>query len=344
MLTASELLTPDTVHIDVSTNFEANLNAKPVGAGRYVFFGFSKGKWSGVREYYVEQASETNDAADVSAHVPNYLDGTIRGLSASSNEDMLLVLTEDKPNSVFVYRYYWRGEEKLQSAWSEWKFTGKVCSAAFNGSTIKLVMEYSDGVYLENLSLASDAASPDMVYTTAKSNYGGGALHLDRRYKMTSATLPYSDSTTLFVNTTGSLRTLAEATADIAASAVIYAGIPYIFKYQFSEQVLMQDNKAITTNKLQIRNFNIVYSDTAYFKVESTPEARDTQTREFNGRVVGSLSNILGQANLASGSYKVSVLTNSKYAKVVITSDSYLPCVFQSAEYEGFLTQRTSRI
>ena len=120
--------------------------------------------------------------------------------------------------------------------------------------------------------------------------------------------------------------------------------IPYIFKYQFSEQVLKQDNKAITTNKLQIRNFNIVYSDTAYFKVESTPEARDTQTREFNGRVVGSLSNILGQANLASGSYKVSVLTNSKYAKVVITSDSYLPCVFQSAEYEGFLTQRTSRI
>ena len=346
MLTASELLTPDTVHIDVSTNFEANLNAKPVGAGRYVFFGFSKGKWSGVREYYVEQASETNDAADVSAHVPNYLDGTIRGLSASSNEDMLLVLTEDKPNSIFVYRYYWRGEEKLQSAWSEWKFTGKVCSAAFNGSTIKLVMEYSDGVYLENLSLASDAASPDMVYTTSLTNYGGGALLLDRRYKVTGSSLPYSDSNTLFVNTTGSLRTQAEAIADVAANSntVIYAGVPYLFKYQFSEQVLKQDNKAVTTNKLQIRNFHIVYNDTAYFKVESTPKARAVQTHEFNGRIVGSLSNILGQANLASGSFRLSVNTSSKYAQIVIVSDSYLPCVLQSAEYEGFLTQRTSRI
>ena len=344
MLTASELLTPNTVHIDVSTNFEANLTAKPVGAGRYVFFGFSKGKWSGIREYYVDQSSKTNDAADISAHVPNYLEGTIRGLSASSNEDMLLVLTEDKPNSIFVYRYYWRGEEKLQSAWSEWKFTGKVCSAAFNGSVIKLVMEYPDGIYLENLSLANDSASADMVYTEELSNYGGGALLLDRRYKVTSATLPYADSTTLFVNTTGTLRTQAEATADVAANAIIYAGIPYNFRYQFSEQVLKQDNKAITTSKLQIRNFHIVYNNTAYFKVENTPQARSTQTHEFNGRIVGALSNILGQASLASGSFRLSIMTNSKYASIVISSDSYLPCVFQSAEYEGFLTQKTQRI
>lgn len=344
MLTSSELLTPNSVHIDVSTNFEANLTAKPVGAGRYVFFGFSKGKWSGIREYYVEKASETNDAADISAHIPNYLDGTIRGLSASSNEDMLLVLTEDKPNSIFVYRYYWRGEEKLQSAWSEWTFTGKVCSAAFNGSTIKLVMEYSDGVYLENLSLASDGASPDMVYTSNKANYGGGALHLDRRYKMTSNALPYTNASSIFVNTTGSVRTQANAITDVAGGALIYSGIPYTFKYEFSEQVLKQDNKAITTNELQLRTFHIVYSDTAFFKVESTPKARDTQTHEFNGRVVGSSSNILGQANLASGSFRVPIMTSSKYAHVVIYSDSYLPCVFQSAEYIGFLTQRTQRI
>jgi len=344
MLTASELLTPDTVHIDVSTNFEANLTAKPVGAGRYIFFGFSKGKWSGIREYYVEQASETNDAADVSAHIPNYLEGTIRGLAASSNEDMLLVLTEDRPNSVFVYRYYWRGEEKLQSAWSEWKFSGRVSSVAFNGSTIKMVMQYSDGVFLENLSLASDEASSDMVYTSNRTNYGGGALHLDRRYKMTSSTLPYTNASSLFVNTTGTLRSKAEAISDINGGAIIYSGVPYTFKYQFSEQVLKQDNKAITTGKLQLRTFYIVYSDTAYFKVESTPKARDTQTHVFNGRVVGALSNILGQANLASGSFRLSVMTNSKYAHIVVTSDSYLPCVFQSAEYEGFLINRTQRI
>ena len=81
-----------------------------------------------------------------------------------------------------------------------------------------------------------------------------------------------------------------------------------------------------------------------YFKVESTPKARAVQTHEFNGRIVGSLSNILGQANLASGSFRLSVNTSSKYAQIVIVSDSYLPCVLQSAEYEGFLTQRTSRI
>jgi len=344
MLTASELLTPDTVHIDVSTNFEANLKAKPVGAGRYVFFGFSKGKWSGIREYYVEQSSETNDAADVSAHVPNYIEGNIRSLAASSNEDMLLVLTDDKPNSVFVYRYYWRGEEKLQSAWSEWKFSGVVRSTAFNGSVIKLVVEYSDGLYLENLSLANDSASSDMVYTSALGNYAGGAVLLDRRYKIASSTLPYTNSSTIFVNNTGSVRSQSDALSDYAGGAVIYAGIPYTFKYKFSEQVLKQDSKAVTTNNLQIRTFHITYNDTAYFKVESAPTARPVAIREFNGRIIGGLNNLLGQANLDEGTYRVPVNTNSKYVNVTITSDSYLPCVFQSAEYEGFLTQRTSRI
>ena len=125
---------------------------------------------------------------------------------------------------------------------------------------------------------------------------------------------------------------------------MIYAGIPYTFKYKFSEQILKQDNKAVTTNNLQIRTFHITYNDTAYFKVESEPTARPVYIREFNGRIIGGLNNLLGQANLDEGTYRVPINTNSKYVNVTITSDSYLPCVFQSAEYEGFLTQRTSRI
>ncbi len=343
-MTAEALLTPETVHIDVSTNFEADLRAKPVGAGRYVFFGFAKGKWSGVREYYVETASETNDAADISAHVPSYIEGSISAMAASSNEDMLLLLSEDKPNSVFVYRYYWRGEEKLQSAWSEWTFTGEVRSVAFNGSSIKMVMEYPDGLYLETLNLANDSASADMVYTKDLANYAGGAVLLDRRYKLQTTASPYTHADAVYVNSVGSLRTLAQATQDVANGDVVYTGLPYTFKYQFSEQVLKQDNQANTTNNLQLRNFNIVYNDTAYFRVENTPKARPTTVREFNGRIIGGLSNILGQANLDEGTYRVPVMTNSKYAQVVIVSDSYLPCVFQSAEYEGFLTQRTARM
>jgi hypothetical protein len=344
MLTASELLTPDTVHIDVSTNFEADLVAKPVGAGRYVFFGYSKGKWSGMREYYVESSSETNDAADISAHTPTFLEGTITGLAASSNEDMLLVLCEDKPNSVFVYRYYWRGEEKLQSAWSEWVFSGEVKSVAFNGSSIKCVCEYSDGLYLESLSLSNDSASEYMTYTATLSNYGGGAVLLDRRFILTASGVPYTDPNTIFVDTDGVKVSSTTAASKVVSGERIYGGVPYTFTYQFSEPVLKQDNKAITIAKLQIRNFNIVYNDTAYFKVESTPTERPTVSREFNGRTIGGGTNILGRANLDEGTYRVPIMTNSKYAKIVLTSDSYLPCVFQSAEWEGYVTQKTQRI
>ncbi|MFM9515600.1 hypothetical protein RDK54_14265, partial [Listeria monocytogenes] len=69
--------------------FEANLTAKPVGAGKNVFFGVNRGPWAGVREYYVDPEAKVNDAADVASHCPSYLFGSITLLTASSNEDMV---------------------------------------------------------------------------------------------------------------------------------------------------------------------------------------------------------------------------------------------------------------
>ena len=45
-LNAIDILAPDTVSVDVTTQFEASTQAKPVGAGKYVFFPFSRGAYS----------------------------------------------------------------------------------------------------------------------------------------------------------------------------------------------------------------------------------------------------------------------------------------------------------
>ena len=95
-LSADDILAPDTVSIDVTTQFEASLRSKPVGAGKYIFFPTKRGKWSGLREYFVETDTDTNDAADITAHVPSFIEGEVIKLSASSNEDTLLCLTADK--------------------------------------------------------------------------------------------------------------------------------------------------------------------------------------------------------------------------------------------------------
>lgn len=338
-LDAADLLTPETVSIDVTTQFEASLRAKPVGAGRYVFFGIKRGKYSGVREYFVDLDTEVDDAADITAHVPSYVLGEITKMEASSNEDMLICLTADDPNAMYVYRYYWQGNEKLQSSWSRWTFSGTVLNVSFNKSEIYVLMKYSDGVYLERINLSEDDATE---VTTA-----GHGVNLDRRVKLETGgttSVPYSANNMVYVTELGRLIESSGVASALSSGLVVYAGVPYTFRYRFSEQVLKNNNEPMTIGRLQLRNWNVVYNNTGYFETEVTPTARPTAKAKFTGRLVGSSNNILGRVAIETGTFRFGVNANAKEVLIELVSDSHLPCSFQSAEWEGFFVLRSRRL
>jgi hypothetical protein len=344
-LSAGEVLTPETVSIDVATQFEASLRSKPQGAGRFVFFATRRGKWSGVREYFVETGSDQNtNALEVTAHVPRYLEGEIVKLAASSNEETLLCITADDPNSIYVYRYYWSAQSKLQSAWSKWTFDGKVLNCEFNMSDIYIIIEREDGIFLEVINMSRDTAALDTD--------GSWSVHLDRRVRLATGGLsdiPYTDSKAIYVTDGGIVMDKNDAAfqtklADyLAGGGVVFAGIPYNFRYIFSEIVIKEDNEPITIARLQIRKMGLVYYDTGYFEVEVRPKSRTPSKQLFTGRVVGSLNNTIGKVPVESGTLSIPVLTKSDLVEVEVSSDSHLPCQFQSVEWEGFYTLRSSR-
>jgi hypothetical protein len=338
-LDATDLLTPETVSIDVTTQFEASLRAKPVGAGRYVFFATKRGKYSGVREYFVDLDTEVDDAADITAHVPSYILGEVKKMEASSNEDMLICLTANDPTAMYVYRYYWQGNEKLQSSWSRWVMSGNVLNVSFNKSEIFVLVKYDTGVFLERINLSEDDATE---VTSA-----GHGINLDRRVKLTSGgttTVPYTSDNIVYVTHTGRLISDTGVSNALSSGLTVYAGIPYTFRYRFSEQVLKNNNEPMTTGRLQLRNWNVVYSDTGFFQTEVTPTARPTKTAKFTGRLVGSSANILGQVAIENGTFRFGVNSNSQEVNIELVSDSHLPCSFQSAEWEGFFVLRSRRL
>jgi hypothetical protein len=360
-LESDDILAPDTVSIDVTTQFEASLRSKPVGAGKYIFFPTKRGKWSGMREYFVDSDTDTNDAADITSHVPSYIEGEVTKLSASSNEDTLLLLTADKPNSIYVYRYYWNNTEKLQSSWSEWKFDGTVLNVDFNKSEIFMVIKRGTDVCLEKINLSTDTAREDME--------ADHAVLMDRRVRIVSndtdyitynsgtqthtITYPFTlPSDVQFVDTKGELLTQAEAETYLKKGNlesnpedyIVYLGTPYTFKYRFSEQVIKQDNSPVTIGRLQLRNWNIVYNDSGFFKTIVTPNKRQQSTKVFTGRNLGSQNNVIGTVSIDSGTFSFPVLSKATEVTVDLESDSFLPCIFQSAEWEGFYTMRSRRM
>ena len=338
-LTADPVLTPETVNIANTTEFEASLKAKPAQAGKFVYFASKRGAWSGMWEYYVDTDTDTNDATEISAHVPEYIKGEVINIQASSNEDMLLVQTDDDAKAIYIYRYYWSGREKLQSSWSRWVFDGDVIGFSFNRADITLLLKRNNNLWLERINLSVDTATEDTD--------GNFSIHLDRRVKMETGgitTLPYTDSSVQYVDTKGKLVAAANVATRLAGGEIIYAGIPFTFKYQFSEPVAKQGGQAITTGVLHIRNYAVVYNDTGFFEVDITPLKRSTYTRQFTGRIVGSASNLLNKAAIESGTYRFGVMAHSDEAQIVIKSSNHLPCNFQSAEWEGFFVLRSRRM
>jgi hypothetical protein len=338
-VTADPILTPETINVASTTEFEASLIAKPASAGKYVYFATKRGAWSGMWEYFVDTDTDVNDATETTAHVPEYLRGVVTNIQASSNEDMLIAQAADDPTAIYVYRYYWSGREKLQSSWSRWTFNGDVVGVSFNLSDIYVLIKRSNNLFLEKINLSVDDAT---VYTT-----GNFSIHLDRRVTLETGgltTVPYTDASTVYVDQTGKLIQVGTVAAKLANSEKVYAGVPFTFKYQFSEPVLKQDNKPITTGVLHIRNYAVVYNKTAFFTVTVTPLKRTPYVRTFTGRLVGSGANILSAAAIESGTYRFGVLGHAGSVDIVLESDNHLPCIFQSAEWEGFYVLRSRRM
>ena len=332
-LTSGALLTPTEVAVNVATNYEADLSVRPVSAGNSVFFANDKGSSVGIREYFVAGQTELNVADDVTGNIPTYIKGNITNMVTSSNEDTLLITTDDDPKTVFVYRWYVTNNEKAQSSWSKWTFTGDILDMSFNNSEIFFLFNHNGVNTLEKINLSEDTA----VSLTASKH----PVLLDRRVLLNSEsdTVPYTDSNIAYMS-------LAGKNLSSPSTYPVYAGIPYTFSYTFSEQVFKTDpSKPITIARYQLRNFNIVYSNTSTFDVTVTSTGRDPKSSTFTGNLLGSSSFVLGTANVVpSGTYKVGIQSQASETDVTISSVSALPCNFTSVEVEGFVTTRSQRI
>ena len=371
-LGATELLTPRTISINQTTEFECSLRAKPVGAGQNVYFAVTRGAYTGIREYYVDGDTKTNDAADVTAHCPRYLPKGVVKLVASSNEDVLVALSENKRDSLYVYRYYWSNQEKLQSSWSRWDFGpgASILAVDFIESDLWMVVSRADGTYIEVVSLEPGRVDAPATFQ----------IHLDRRVteaqvadilyypsdNVTHIRLPYqmlpSESYQLVAwygdaeRKPGQVVPFKGFAGDPTLIAVsgnltrFVFGRTYEFRYRFSTLIIREDaaggggQQPIGEGRVQLRNMTLTYNNAGYFRAEVTPSYRSTYRYIFSGRIIGSGQNVIGQAAVEQGTFKFPVAAKNDQVKIELVNDTFLPSAFLSAEWEAFFQIRSKRL
>ena len=148
-------------------------------------------------------------------------------------------------------------------------------------------------------------------------------------------------------NTSDGSTTTITADGDFRNSKFII-GEPYEFHYRFSDQRITeasgQSSAEILSGRLQLRYFYLKFEDTGFFKVEVTPQNRDTSTHKFTGRLLGSASSAIGEINLETGTFRVPIMSRTDRVDIDIKNNTFLPTQLSSAEYEAMYHIRSKRM
>ena len=359
------VLANSTVSVKPVTEFACDVTAQPVSSGKTVFFAVNRGEWGGIREYYtMPDNTDQNDAADVSSHVPHYINGGIHKLLCSTNEDFLLVLSRERPDSIWLYKYFWNGSEKVQSAWSRWDMAGKVAGLALYEASIHLLMDYQgEGLFLEVMDISPARRDEGETFEFALDRKLSEADCIvspyDKVTESTTLTLPYAPATTPCVVTRSGEGQLAGygyvvermegKTLTLRGDATgkkLFIGLPFESRYTFSTFALREGQKgnAVTSGRLQLRSLSLACEDTGYLEVEVAPTFRQPSRYRFTGRELGHGTNRLGSLPLYTGPVRVPLLSLNTQVAVSLVSDAFLPFSVVNASWEGFYTTRNRQV
>jgi len=258
-----------------------------------------------------------------------------------------------------------------------------ILNVDFIGTDLFAVIEEANKVTLEKIPFETEFREPNASFeyhldhkvteaTTGVSvSYSSGT-------GLSTFTVPYrlranmnivgrylgSGETSTFVDAQGNTKTLTSgqvlstsnatdgSTSTITAigdyrNSKFIIGEPYEMHYRFSKQRLTEQGAGspeYVGARLQLHHFYIKYENAGFFKVEVTPENRDTSTHKFTGRLLGAASAAIGQINLDTGTFKVPIMSKSDRVDIDIKNDTFLPTRLASAEYEGTFHIRSRRI
>ncbi len=357
---SDDLLTPQTVEIQPTTEFVTSVKARPVLAGRNVYFTVERTEYTGVREYFVDVDNRGNDAADITKWVPRYIPKNVFKIVPSSNDDTLFFLTEEETDTIYVYQFYVtqtsQGLQKAQSAWHKWKLGqgSNILNIDLIDNTLYVLIERAGETFLESINLATrrlDTGLPYQIRLDRRDSYTGV---YDAGTNKTTWTLPFATSDTAIVVRDGGFTenaglqilnidqpttTTVTADGDLTESDVVI-GFEYEKLMTLSPIYVQKPSQqggslARLGGRLQLKKMKFFYSDSSFFTVDITPKTRSTYSRNFTAPI-GSDESVIGRSVPRDGVFSVPIQSKADTTKITVKSSSYLPFAITSAEWEGF--------
>lgn len=360
-LASDGTLSPKNARLDNITEFTSDTDVIPVGAGNSVYFVSKRADFASVNEYRVAQYyTDTKDAEDVTAHVPYYIPNDVYKMVGSSNDNLLLALTTAEANAIYVYKYLYLNGNRVQSAWSKWRFSGEILGADFIGSTLYMAVKYANSeVYLESITMSYNTEDyreteqfrvmldrkTEVTLTTDNcedKQDGYLYLNVDKVFKGLSGIVQcVAEDGLLFESDTTTLKLLKGASVDFGHKVII--GIPYTFEITLSTIYLKQkDQQGSTVSlpdyRLMLRTVFFDYAESGYMKVIVNDKYQYILTNKR-----ASLYK-LSTSGFVTGTFKVPVRKRNVDTVIKVINDTPLPLSIIGGGYEANYTARFKNV
>src|SRR6056300_18968 len=355
VLKGNELLTPKTVSITPTTEYDSSETITPLALNNYLYFNFKRNNSSGFMEYYIDNDNNIFDAVEITAQIPTYIPSTIELMDGCSVENLLVTISSDR-TTLFVYKFFWQDKEKIQSAWQKFTFTRSIVSFHFINSDLYIITKDSSNTFLEKLPMENRLQDQSGYNLLLDSRIDGSTLTTSYNANTKTTTIsdfPYDPQGVEIYTKKGHKVAFTRTSATEGTvgtdltSTDFFARVPYDMLYRFSDQTLKQPTerggRSSSIYAFQtIRSGSLNYAETGHFTVEVTPKFRDTYSYAFNPDVLGSnltLNNFVPQ----DGHFRFPVQAQPNDATIQIKSSSALPVKILAAEFESMMIPRSRR-
>ena len=359
VLRGGELLTPKTVSITPITNYESDTSTTPLELGSYLYFPFTRGNFSGIREFTVNANTDNYDSAEITSHVPQYIPSSILDIAGSTAENLICLVsnkTADDTKDMYVYKYYWEGNQKVLSSWSKFTFPFNIRGIEFVDSDLYIVAAKHNKTELLKMPMEEKLVDDNTSFNTyldirEAKTVSGGQITLSFTPESSDVVQVYTREDTSSNTKAGAIipSTLNGNVLTVSTdynTKPVWVGLKYTMSYTFSEQLFKQRaNRNTSPSGYQrhlLKGGTIFFDDSSSFKVEVTPKARSTYVNTFTSTIIG--ASTIGTLPIESGAFSFPIMSAAKDTTIKLVNDSALPANFQSAEFESFIHSRSRRV
>lgn len=379
VMKGGDILTTKTVSVTPITNFENDSSINPIVLGSHIYFPVKRDNFYGFQEFTVNASTDVYDSDEITEHVPKYIPDNIVTMAGSSTENAIAIVskgnTGEELSNIYVYRYFFSNNKKLLSSWFKFSIYGTIRGMDFIGSDLNILISQTDlGIYHLTSTTFNNTFVLKLPFSSVSKTQEGIYNHLtnlDFRQKITvdnsntavlngvfpdnlvcykddGTNIPITQTVvnTPYINAETFVTTTTITFTDGAQTGTFYLGVPFDFRYTFSELVFKdskgQGGTPTNSSRFMLKNGTIFFDDTHTFQTKVTPKNRDAQLDTFSATTVG--DTITGQLDVSDGGFRFPIFANADDTTISIIDSTPFPIKLNSAEFEALVKPRSKRI